>query len=135
MIIMEIILTYASSSEGAFPSFDSGIVPSSSANTVEVTVTDSHRFPFRKNAKAIKGNHKTHNIYFSNCSFILSLQKEPRKSFFAILKFGNVLRHFLAFNHRYHIAKGFKLIGSVSSGKNKFRAWGFKGDKFFYILY
>lgn len=53
--LTEIILTYASSSEGAFPFFqNSGTMPSSSANTVEVTVTDSHRFPFRKFAKAIK---------------------------------------------------------------------------------
>ena len=50
----EIILTYASSFEGAFPSFDSGIMPSSSANTVEVTVTDSHRFPFRKKSESHK---------------------------------------------------------------------------------
>lgn len=47
--LTEIILTYASSSEGAFPFLlNSGVMPSSSANTVEVTVTDSHRFPFRK---------------------------------------------------------------------------------------
>ena len=73
--LTEIILTYASSSEGAFPFLlNSGIMPSSSANTVEVTVTDSHRFPFRKIAKALKGNHKTHDIHFSNCNFILSLQ-------------------------------------------------------------
>ena len=46
MTFTEIILTYASSSKSAFPFYNSGTMLFSSANTVEVTVTESHRFPF-----------------------------------------------------------------------------------------